>query len=70
MHKNNILINHLVDPSFQGVDRLFVLPFENENGRTSHLEYYFPKVEIKDFNLKIDDKNYLDLPVNNDIKTY
>ena len=70
MHKNNILINHLVDPSFQGVDRLFVLPFENENGRTSHSEYYLPKVEIKDFNLKIDGKNYLDLPVNNDIKTY
>ena len=39
-------LNHLVDPSFQGVNRLFVLPFETENGRTSHSEYYLPKVEI------------------------
>ena len=26
-------LNHLVDPSFQGVNRLFVLSFENENDR-------------------------------------
>ena len=28
--------DHLVDPSFQGVNTLFVLSFETENGRTSH----------------------------------
>ena len=28
--------NYLVDPSFQGINRLFVLPFENKNDRTSH----------------------------------
>ena len=41
--------NHLVDPIFQGVNRLFVLPFENENDRTSHSTYYLPKVEIKNY---------------------
>ena len=41
-------LNHLVDPSFQGVNRLFVLSFENENDRTSHSAYYLPKVEKKD----------------------
>ena len=29
-------LNHLINPSFQGVNRLFVLTFENENDRTSH----------------------------------
>ena len=32
----NRYLNYLINPSFQGVNRLFVLPFENENGRTSH----------------------------------
>ena len=35
--------NYLVDPSFQGVSRIFVLRFENENDRTSHSTYYLPE---------------------------
>ena len=38
--------NHLVEPSFQGVNRLFVLAFENDTQRTSHSGYYLPNVEI------------------------
>ena len=30
----NRYLNHLINPSFQGVNRLFVLSFENENDRT------------------------------------
>ena len=41
-------LNHLVDPSFQGVNRLFVLSFENEADRASRSTYYLPNVEIKD----------------------
>ena len=63
-------LNHLVDPNFQGVNKLFVLSFENENGRTSHSENYLPKVEIKGFHVKIDGKNFFDQPINNDIKAY
>ena len=44
----NRYLNYLINPSFQGVNRLFVLSFENEDGRTSHSTYYLPKVEIKD----------------------
>ena len=29
-------LNHLVEPRFQGVNRLFVLAFENDTQRTSH----------------------------------
>ena len=63
-------MNHLFDPSFQGLNRLFVLSFENEGDRRSHSNYYLPKVEIKDYNVMIDGKNFFDQPVNNDFKTY
>ena len=54
----------------QGVNGLFALPFENENDRTSHSNYYLPKVEIKDFNVMIDGKNFFDQPINSNLKTY
>ena len=54
-YTQNSYLNHLVDPSFRGVNRLFVLCFENEEDRRSHLEYYLPKVEIKDYNVMIDE---------------
>ena len=66
----NRYLNHLLDPSFQGVNRLFVLSFENEDDRTSHSTYYLPKVEIKDYNVMIDGKNFFDQPINSDLKTY
>ena len=61
----NQYLNHLVDPSFQRGNRLFVLLFENENGRRS-----YSKVEVKDCNIMIDGKNFFDQPVNNNFKTY
>ena len=38
----NRYLNYLINSSFQGVNRLFVLSFGNENGRTSHSTYYPP----------------------------
>ena len=35
-YAQNRYLNHLVDPSFQGVNRIFVLSFENEDDRRSH----------------------------------
>ena len=49
-------LNHLVDLIFQGVNRLFVLSFENENNTTSYSNYYLSKVTIKDCNVKILEK--------------
>ena len=68
-HAQKQYLNRLIDPSFQGVNRLFLLSFENENGRTSHLEYYLPKLEIKDYNVMTDGKN-IDQQVKNDKITY
>ena len=59
-------LNHLIEPSFQGVNRLFVLAFENDAQRTSDKRCYIPNVEIKDYNVMIDGKNFFDQPVKND----
>ena len=56
-------LNYLIDPTFTNVNRLFVLSFENEDGRTSFSKYYVPNVEIKSFNVLIDGKSFLEIPV-------
>ena len=40
-------LDFLIDPSFQGVNRVFVLPFKDDEGWESHKQYYLPTVEIK-----------------------
>ena len=71
-YAKNKHLNHLfrVNPSFQGVNRIFVLSFENEDQRKSHSTYYLPKVEIKDYNVMIDGRNFFDQPINSMTKTY
>ena len=63
-------LNHLVEPSFQGVNRLFVLAFENDDDRTSSDQYYLPTVEIKDYNIMINGENFFDQPIKNNKVTY
>ena len=59
----NANLNHLIEPSFQGVNRLFVLAFENDAQRTSNKRYYIPNEKIKDYNVMIDGKNIFDPPI-------
>ena len=66
----NSNLNHLIEPSFQGVNKIFVLAFENDAQRTSNKGYYIPNVEVKDYNVMIDGKNFFNQPINNMIKTY
>ena len=63
-------LNHLVEPSFQGVNRLFVLAFENDNHRNSTIYYNLPTVEIKDYNIMINGENFFDQPIKNNKITY
>ena len=63
-------LNHLVEPIFQGVNRLFVLAFENNDNRTTHNIYYLPNVEIKDYNIMINSENFFDQPIKNNKVTY
>ena len=51
--------NYLIDASFQEVNSLFVLLFENDEIRTRHTRYFLPTVEIKDYNVMIHGKTFL-----------
>ena len=50
-------LDYLIDPSFQGVNRLFSLSFENDRGE--HNGYFLPTVKIKDGNIMNDGKIFL-----------
>ena len=63
-------LNHLVEPRFQGVNRLFVLAYENDIQRTSPKGYYLPNVEIKNYNVMINGENFFDQPIKNNKVTY
>ena len=70
--QNNNL-NYLIDPTFTNVNRLLLLPFTRDNAgdrRDSFSHFYVPNVEIKDFNVSIDRKNFSDLPVKNEEEVY
>ena len=69
----NANLNYLIEPSFEGVNRLFVLAFEHDNNndwRASNRRYYIPNVEIKVYNVMIDGKNFFDQPVKHYKVTY
>ena len=63
-------LNDLVEPSFQGVNRLFVLAFENHAQRSGARCYYLPTVEIKDYNVLINGEYLFDQPIKNNKITY
>ena len=61
-------VNYLT--TFNKINRLLVLSFENEEDRTSFSKYYTPKVEIKDFNVLVDGKSFFDVPVKTKEEAY
>ena len=63
-------LNHLVELRFQGVNRLFVLAFENDDDRTSYDEYYLQTVVIKDYHIMINGENVFDQTIKNNKVTY
>ena len=63
--RRNPNLNHLVEQSFQGVNRLFVLTFQNDDDRTSDNRYYLPIVEIKDYNIMNNSENFFNQPIKN-----
>ena len=66
----NQYLDILIDPSFQGVNRPFVLLFENDEDRKLNTKYYLSSVKIKECNVIIDGKNFFYQPVNNSLKMY
>ena len=68
VEQQNRYLDFLINPSFPGV-LLFVLSFQNNDGRTSYTRYY-PLVEIKNYNVGIYGRNVFDQPVENSFITY
>ena len=44
--------------------------FENAEDRIVHTKYYLPSLEIKEYNVMTDGKNFFNPPVKNSTKTY
>ena len=62
-----------LDPSFQGVNRLFVTAYNREDGqptRNGQQEYYLPRNDLNKYNFIIDERNFYDNPIENDIEKY
>ena len=69
IHRRNQYLHDVIDSSFQGVNRLYVLSFEDNVHRTSYKRYFLPNREIKDYNVMIDEQNFFDRLVKNNLRT-
>ena len=62
-----------LDPSFQGVNRLFVMAYNRANGqptRNGQQKYYLPRIDLEKYNVIIDGRNFCDNPIESDIEKY
>ena len=62
-----------LDPSFQGVNRLFVMTYNRANGqptRNGRRKYYLPRIDLEKYNVIIDGRNFYDNPIESDIEKY
>ena len=62
-----------LDPSFQGVNRLFVMAYNRANGqptRNGQQKYYLPRIDLEKYNVIIDGRNFYDNPIESDIEKY
>ena len=62
-----------LDPSFQGVNRLFVTAYNRVDGqpnRDDQRKYYLPRIDLNKYNVIIDGRNFYDNPIESDIEKY
>ena len=60
-------------PSFQGVNRLFVMAYNREDGqptRNGQQKYYLPRISLNKYNVIIDGRNFYNNPIESDIEKY
>ena len=68
-------IRELLDSSYQGVKRLFVLAYYNTEGNNqvsidSFKKYFLARVKIENYNVEIDGRNFYEQSINDSIKQY
>ena len=62
-----------LDPSFEGVNRLFVMAYNSANGQPTtdgRKKYYLPRIDLNKYNVIIDGRKFYDNPIENDIEKY
>ena len=62
-----------LDPSSQGVNRLFAMAYNRANGqptRNGQQKYYLPRIDLEKYNVIIDGRNFCDNPIESDIEKY
>ena len=62
-----------LDPSFQGVNRLFIMAYDatdNQYNRNNRRKYYLPRIDLKKYKVIIDGRNFYDNPIESDIEKY
>ena len=62
-----------LDPSFQGVNRLFVMAYNRANGqptRNGRRKYNLPRIDLEKYNVIIDGRNFYDNAIESDIEKY
>ena len=65
---SKLIFRFLIYRSFQAVNRLFALLFNNDNDvQNSHKQNYLLNVQTNDYNVKIDGTNFCDRPMNNEL---
>ena len=53
LNASNPYLDFLIDPSFYGVNRLFVLQFNAPDNKTGHSGYYLLTAKVKDYNVMV-----------------
>ena len=62
-----------LDPSFQGVNRLFVIAYNRVDGQPTgdgQRKHYLPRISLSKYNVIIDGRNFYDNPIESDIEKY
>ena len=62
-----------LDPSFQGVNRLFIMAYLRGNNQfttNSQQKYYLSRIDLNKYNVIIDGRNFYDNPIESDIEKY
>ena len=73
-YNENEYIRERLDASFQGVNKLYVLPYvssdDNDANENSYKEYFLPRHKRKNYNIENDGRNFYDQSINDIIKQY
>ena len=74
IYNENDYIRELLDASYQGAKRLFILAYGNAGNdlvtANSHRKYFLPRMKIENYNIEIDGRSSYDQPINDSFKQY